>query len=150
LLKYAQAISAGFVDDAFWDLLGLGNVAGLPTSFVVMLVVFAIAHILFSRSGPGWRAMAIGGSRKSSPHIGINVPRTVCVTYVISGMLCGLAGLLYASRLGGAGTDTGVGLEISVLTAVGLGGISLGGGRAPVAKALVGAIGCRLVPHSGS
>jgi ribose transport system permease protein len=148
LLKYAQAMSTDFVDDAFWDLLGLGNVAGLPTSFVVMLVVFAFAHILFSRSGPGWRAMAIGGSRKSSHNIGINVPRTVCTTYVISGMLCGLAGLLYASRLGGAGTDTGVGLEISVLTAVVLGGISLGGGRGTVAKVLIGAIVVLMLTNS--
>lgn len=140
LLKYAQAMSTGFVDDAFWDRLGLGDIGGIPTSFALMLVVFAIAHVIFSRSGPGWRAMAIGGSRKSSHNIGINVRGTVCATYVISGMLCGLASVLYASRLGGAGTDTGVGLEISVLTAVVLGGISLGGGRGTVSKVLIGAI----------
>ncbi len=99
-----------------------------------MIVIFAIAHVIFSRSGPGWRAMAIGGSRKSSYNIGINVKRTVCATYVISGVLCGMASVLYAARLGGSGTDTGVGLEISVLTAVVLGGISLGGGRGTVVE----------------
>ena len=140
LLKYAQAMSMGFVDDPLWDWLGAGSVFGLPTSFVVLLAVFVVAHVVFSRSGPGWRAMAVGGSRKSAHNIGIDVRRTVCVTYVISGMLCGLASVLYAARIGGAGSDTGAGLEISVLTAVVLGGISLGGGRGSVAKVLIGAV----------
>jgi len=140
LLRYAQAMSTGFFDDDTWTFLGLGDIAGIPTSFAIMIVVFAVAHVVFSRSGPGWRAMAIGGSRKSAYNIGINVKRTICATYVISGVLCGLASVLYAARLGGSGTDTGVGLEISVLTAVVLGGISLGGGRGTVSKALIGAI----------
>lgn len=140
LLKYAQAMSMGFVDNSIWDWLGAGGVVGVPTSFVIMLLVFIVAHVVFSRSGPGWRAMAIGGSRKSSHNIGIDVKRTVCATYTISGMLCGLSSVLYAARLGGAGSDTGLGLEISVLTAVVLGGISLGGGRGSVAKVLIGSV----------
>ena len=48
-----------------------------------------------------------------------------------------LAGLLFAARLGGAGSDTGVGLEITALTAAVLGGNSLGGGRGSAAKAVV-------------
>ncbi len=48
--------------------------------------------------------------------------------------------LLFASRLGGAGADTGVGLEITALTAAVLGGNSLGGGRGSAAKALIGSI----------
>ena len=68
------------------------------------------------------------------------VRRTICITYVWSGMLCALAGVLFASRLGGAGSDTGVGLEIAALTAAVLGGNSLGGGRGSVAKAVIGSI----------
>ena len=139
LLRYAQAMSLSFASNPFWDFLGLGAVAGFPASFIVLVVVALIAHALFSRSRPGWRAMAIGGSRRSAHNIGIDVRATVCATYVIAGMLCGLSSLLYAARLGGAGTDTGVGLEISALTAVVLGGISLGGGRGSVAKAMMGA-----------
>ena len=51
-----------------------------------------------------------------------------------------MAGFLFAARLGGAGADTGVGLEIPALTAAVLGGNSLGGGRGSVAKAIIGAI----------
>ena len=51
-----------------------------------------------------------------------------------------LAGLLFAARLGGAGSDTGIGLEITALTAAVLGGNSLGGGRGSAAKAVIGSI----------
>src|SRR6202041_2334651 len=50
------------------------------------------------------------------------------------------AGALYAARLSGAGPDTGLGLELTVVTAALLGGNSIGGGRGSVGKALVGAI----------
>ena len=122
------------------DLMGFGGLFGIPSSFVVLIVVAAIGHILLTRSRPGWRAMAIGGSRRSAHNIGLPVRSTICAAYTISGMLCGLAGVLYAARLGGAGTDTGMGLEISALTAAVLGGNSLGGGRGSIVKALIGAV----------
>ena len=84
--------------------------------------------------------MAIGGSRKSAYNVGISVRRTICLTYVGSGAMCGIAGLMYAARLSSAGADTGVGLEIMALTAAVLGGNSLGGGRGSAAKAMMGAI----------
>ena len=111
LLKYAQPISMVFYDNEAWTYLGLGGPYGIPTSFCVFVVVALIGHVLLTRSSIGWRVMAIGGSRKSAHNIGIAVKRTLCGTYVVSGMLCGLASVLYAARLGGAGTDTGNGLE---------------------------------------
>ncbi|KAB7619618.1 ABC transporter permease [Verminephrobacter eiseniae] len=140
LLRYAQDMSVGFFESDLWDLMGLGHIAGLPFSFVVLAAVAVVGHIALTRSRPGWRAMAIGGSRRSAHNIGLPVRATVCGAYVISGMLCGMGGILYAARLSGAGTDTGMGLEISALTAVVLGGNSLGGGRGSVVKALIGAV----------
>lgn len=140
LLKYAQAMSVSFYQSDVWDLIGLGGVAGVPSSFIILVIVALIGHILLTRSRPGWRMMAIGGSRRSAHNIGLSVRGMVCGAYTISGMLCGLAGMLYAARLSGAGTDTGMGLEISALTAAVLGGNSLGGGRGSVAKALIGAV----------
>ncbi len=140
LLQYAQAMSMSFYQSSLWDLMGLGGFFGIPFSFCVLIVVAIIGHILLTRSRPGWRLMAIGGSRRSAHNIGLSVRGTVCAAYTISGMLCGLAGVLYAARLSGAGTDTGMGLEISALTAAVLGGNSLGGGRGSIVKALIGAV----------
>ncbi|QEW23173.1 Ribose transport system permease protein RbsC (plasmid) [Paracoccaceae bacterium] len=140
LLEYAQAMSMSFYSSPLWDMMGLGGIGILPFSFVVLAVIAIVAHIAFSRSGPGWRLLAIGGSRRSAYNMGLPVRRIVCSAYVMSGMLVGVAGVLYAARLSGAGSDTGIGLEVSALTAAILGGNSLGGGRGSVAKALMGAL----------
>ena len=140
LLKYVQAMSMSFFSDPTWDLIGMGEVLGMPFSFVLLIVVALIGHLLITRTRPGWRAMAVGGSRRSAHNIGLPVRAIVCSAYTISGLLCGLAGVLYAARLSGAGSDTGMGLEIMALTAAIIGGNSLGGGRGSVVKALIGAV----------
>lgn len=140
LLKYAVDISATMPESAVWDFLGAGSPFGIPFSIGVALAFAVLAHIFLSRTRPGWHIMAIGGSRKSAYNVGIPVRRTVCLTYVGSGALCGVASVMYAARLSSAGSDTGVGMEIMALTAAVVGGNSLGGGRGSVTKALVGAV----------
>jgi ribose transport system permease protein len=139
VLQFSVAIAGASVSSDLWSYIGDGTVLGFPFSFVVALVIAAITHVFLSRSRPGWHVAAIGGSRRSAYNIGLSVRRTVCMTYVCSGILAGLAGFLYAARLGGAGADTGVGLDIEALTAAVLGGNSLGGGRGSVVKCILGA-----------
>lgn len=139
LLNFAVEISGGFLDSEAWDFIGDGDIFGLPSGFIVFAIIAFVAHILLSRTRPGWHVMAIGGARRSAHNAGIAVKRTVFLTYVISGVLTALSAVFFAARLGSAGSDTGVGMEVSVLTAAVLGGISLGGGRGSVAKAIMGA-----------
>ena len=140
LLRYSVAISTGSADSGLWDWLGDATLLGVPFSFVVLLALVAGGHVILSRTRPGWHVMAVGGSRRSAYNAGISVRRTVCATYAVAGLLVGLSAFLYAARLGSTGSETGAGLELSVLTAAILGGNSLGGGRGSAAKALMGSI----------
>ncbi|MBW8639185.1 SMP-30/gluconolactonase/LRE family protein [Hoeflea sp. WL0058] len=140
LLNYSVAIASTFIDSDSWYYPGEGSVFGVPFSVVLTIILAIIIHLVFSRSRIGWQVLATGGSRRSAHNVGIPVRRVVCATYVVSGVLAALSGLLFASRLGGAGADTGVGLEIMALTAAVLGGNSLGGGRGSAAKAIIGSI----------
>lgn len=140
LLKYSVPIAGASVNSNLWDYIGDGAVFDVPFSFVVALAIAGITHIVLSRSRPGWHINAIGGSRRSAYNIGISVRRTVCMTYVLSGVLAGVGGFLYAARLGGAGSGTGVNLDITALTAAVLGGNSLGGGRGSVVKGILGGV----------
>lgn len=138
--RLASSIVGNTPDSWLWDYLGFGDVYGFPVSFIVFVVMAVGIHITLSRLRPGWRLRAVGGARKSAYNAGIDVKRTVCMAYVASGLLTAVAAFLFSARLGSTGADTGIGLEISVLTAVVLGGVSLGGGRGSVGNAIVGAI----------
>ena len=139
-LNFGMKISSASVDSAAWDFMADGNIAGMPFSFVVLLVFAVAIHIILTRTGPGWRVIAVGGSRRAAHNAGLPVRRVVASTYVLSGALVGLGGALYAARLGNGGNSVGVGLEALALTAALLGGNSLGGGRGSVSKAFVGAV----------
>ncbi|MBX3643236.1 MAG: SMP-30/gluconolactonase/LRE family protein [Rubrivivax sp.] len=139
-LEYSTAIAGNLPDSEAWDFLGSGTFWGLPTSAWVFAVVAIAGHVMLTRLRFGWHIMAIGGSRRSAYNAGIAVRRTVALCYVIGGMLTAIAGCFFASRLATAGADIGVGMEVLVLTAAVLGGISLGGGRGSVTKALVGTL----------
>lgn len=140
LLRYAVAIAASFPDSDLWFWFGEGFVAGIPVSVVAAVSVAVILHLILSRTRPGWQVLAVGGSPRSAHNVGIPVRRVICLTYVASGTLAAGAGVLFASRLGAAGSDIGLGLEIAALTAAVLGGNSLGGGRSSAAKAVIGSL----------
>ena len=138
LLEYALNISAGFYDSDAWTYLGEGNVFSIPISAVLFATAAIVMHLVISRTRLGWHVMAVGGSRRSAHNAGIAVKRTIGLTYVISGAFCGVSAFFYAARLGNGGSYPGVGLEVLALTAVIVGGISLGGGRGSVVKAVIG------------
>ena len=140
LRHYSVRIATSDVESDAWDFIGSGSILGAPNSFVVLAVVAIVAHVVLSRLRIGWRITAVGGSRRAAYNAGIPVRATVCLTYVVSGVLTSFAGTLYAARLSGAGPDTGIGLELSAITAALLGGNSIGGGRGSVGKAMMGAL----------
>jgi ribose transport system permease protein len=139
-LHYSAKTATALAPDPVWTWFGAGRVAGVPFSFVTLLVVLVIGHILLSRSRIGWHLTAVGASRKAARHAGIRVERILLLSYVVSGALCGLAGVFYAARLNSASARVGEGMELTVLTAVILGGISLQGGRGTVWRAFIGAV----------
>lgn len=138
-LRYSAKTATVFVIDPNWDAFGTSRIAGVPISFVVLIGVLLVGHLLLSRSRVGWHITAVGASRKAARHAGIHVERILLLSYITSGALAGLAGSFYAARLGSASARVGEGLEFTVLTAVIVGGISLQGGRGTVWRAFIGA-----------
>ena len=117
-----------------WDFIGDGTFQGLSISVLMAHRVGIITHLAMTRSRPGWHVLAVGGSQTIRLQFRHPGAKTVFMTYVFSGLLCGLAGFLIACRLSGAGPGTGLNLEIMALTASVVGGNTLGGGRGSVAK----------------
>ena len=147
LFDYSNKIAAAFPDFPSWNFIGGGDLFGVPSVALVYIVVAVFGHVFLTRLRPGWHVTAIGGSRRSAYNSGIPVRRTIALCYVASGALTAIGALFFAARLGTVGGDVGVGLEVTVLTATVLGGISLGGGKGSVAKALVGTLIVLLVTN---
>lgn len=148
MLNYAVLITNPVSTSTFWDFLSFDTIYGIPPSILLALVCAVAGHVMLTRLRLGWRILAVGGSRRSAFNSGLPVRQTIAMTYILSGMLAALAGVLYAARLNAAGSDTGVGLEIVAVTAAVVGGNSLGGGRGSVTKAVLGTIIVLIITNS--
>jgi rhamnose transport system permease protein len=104
-------------------------------AFLVLAVVFAVVlHATpFGRS-----LFVMGANEEAARYAGIRVKRAKLVLFVVSGIVCALAGVLYTFRLSTAVQDNGLGLELSVVTVVLLGGVSIFGGRGTILGVVLG------------
>jgi ribose transport system permease protein len=130
-----SAIPPGFVR------LGRGaDLAGIPNSVVLMLGLFAIAHVVMKHSVFGRAVYAVGGNAEAARLSGIAVAPTIVLCYVLSGALAGLGGVIVASQLRSGSPTYGQMDEMLVIAAVVVGGTSLSGGEGKVLGTLVGAL----------
>ncbi|HYW92058.1 MAG TPA: SMP-30/gluconolactonase/LRE family protein [Gammaproteobacteria bacterium] len=136
--QYASKLVMSNVSSPGWGALGAGSFLWLPADIWGLLIIGVIGHILLSRSRLGWHLTAVGAARRSARHVGISIKKVLFSTYVVSGMLCAIAALFFASRLDSAASQTGQGYAFAVLAAVMIGGISLAGGKGSIGRALIG------------
>jgi ribose transport system permease protein len=113
---------------------------GLSPAFFLALAVTILGQILLSRTVFGRHLIAIGTNESAVRLAGINpiLPKTA--VFALAGLLSGLAGVFYTSRLGSADPNAGVGTELSAIAAVVIGGTSLLGGRGSVINSFLGVL----------
>jgi simple sugar transport system permease protein len=115
-----------------------GSFFSLPWAFAFLVGVVALTAFILYRTMLGRAIFAIGGSVESARRIGIAVWRTQFFVYVYVGALAGLAGIIHASMARVANPFDLVGLELSVIAAVVLGGARLMGGYGTLTGTLLG------------
>jgi ribose transport system permease protein len=111
----------------------------VPNGVFVLFTVATIASIILNRSILGRYIFALGSNEEAARLSGVNVDFWKIVTYSLSGMICGVAGLLIASRLNSAQPALGQGYELDAIAATVIGGTSLAGGRGTVLGTIIGA-----------
>jgi ribose transport system permease protein len=110
----------------------------IPVVLIILLVLYAIAFIALTKSRFGKHLFAVGSDKTISSIMGINPNKIRRMTFLILGLLIGIAGVLFASRLGAAQANTGRGFEFEVISAVIIGGASLYGGAGNVLNSIIG------------
>lgn len=119
---------------------GEGQVLGIATPVFVMLFLFAAALLVMQFTPYGRALYAIGGNAQASKLAGLAVRRYRMIAYTFSGLSAGVAAVLLTSRLYAADPRAATGMELTVITAAVLGGISLAGGKGTLIGTTLGAL----------
>ena len=112
---------------------------GLPHAVLLMILVFAAAQIILTRTVLGRQIYAVGGNETAARLSGVPTGRVKLFAYVTSATLAGLGGIVMASQLKSGSPTYGTSYELYAVAAVVVGGTSLNGGEGSVIGTLVGA-----------
>ena len=113
---------------------------GVSAAFLVAVGVIVAGQVALSRTVFGRYVVAIGTNEAAVRLAGIDTTPVKIAVFALLGVLTGLGGVFYTSRLGSSDPNAGIGLELSTIAAVVIGGTSLMGGRGSVVSSLFGVL----------
>lgn len=121
-----------------------GKFGPIPRPIIYLAIVVVIMYIIMHWTRFGRYVYAVGGNMNAAIASGVSVFWTKTLCYTISGVLAGLAGIIFTSKTGSAQSNIGIGYETDAVAACVLGGVSMSGGIATAPGVLLGAIiiGC--------
>lgn len=126
------------------------NFLGLPMLFVVWLVVIVLAAFITRHTVFGRKVFSIGSNVEATRLSGVNLQWVYYGTYMLCSFLCGVAGLLYSSRLGGGIPTGGTGYEMDAIAAAVIGGASLSGAEGSILGTVLGAFVMAMLRNGGN
>ena len=111
----------------------------IPNAVLILFIVAIAASLVLNKTVLGRYTFALGSNEEAVRLSGVNVDFWKTVVYSVSGGICGIAGLLIASRLNSAQPSLGQGYELDAIAAVVIGGTSLAGGTGTILGTIIGA-----------
>ena len=131
--------------------LRLTRIGGIvPITLIIFIAIVVFTFILVNHTKYGRRIVAIGGNEQNARLSGINVDRYKIATYMITGALCGLAAIIYASRLDAIKANSGreAGYELQALISAVIGGVTFDGGKGTIGGAFLGVLFMGLISNA--
>jgi inositol transport system permease protein len=128
---------SGFTPDMRW--FGTGLIGPVPVPVIIFVVFAIICHVVLRYTRYGRAVYAVGGNAEAARLSGIRVNNVLVSVYVIVGFFAGLAAFVLSARLNSSEAVAGIGYELTVISAVVIGGTSLFGGVGSIGGTVVGA-----------
>jgi rhamnose transport system permease protein len=116
------------------------QIFGIPTLILIAAVIAVIVGYFLHASQTGRQLYAVGSNPDAANIIGIRRDWLVFAAFAASGLLCGLAGVLWGARFGTVDSTNATGLELQVIAAVVVGGVNIFGGSGTILGVMLGAI----------
>ena len=121
--------------------LGSATIGGFPVSFIVLIVIYIIMHIMLTRTALGRSIYCAGGNMEATRLSGINSANVLTFCYVVSGFMAALAGIVSVGRSGICnGANAIQPYDTDAIAACVIGGASFMGGKGTMAGTLIGAL----------
>lgn len=117
---------------------GQGSLLGVPVPIYVFVAVIILSVILLHKTRFGRYIYAIGGNQEAAKASGVNIKAVLFSVYAFAGILCGVAGVMLASRTGAGAPNAGSGYELDAIAAAVLGGTSTSGGKGTIVGTIAG------------
>jgi len=137
LVSGGQAVS---IPAERFYVLDSGTVLGINNPIWIMLAAFIAFGVLLNRTVFGRNVLAIGGNPEAARLAGVPVRSVRISVFVWQGVIAALAGIVLAARITSGQPNTSQGLELAVISACVLGGVSLSGGVATIAGVIIGVV----------
>jgi inositol transport system permease protein len=118
---------------------GQGSIGGIPTPILFLATIFVITWYVLRHTRFGRSLYAIGGNEEAAVASGINVNRIKYKAFLFNGILVGIAGVLFMSRVNAGLPNGAINFEFQALTATIIGGTSFSGGIGTASGTLAGA-----------
>lgn len=132
----------GLPDEA--KMFGLGKIPvfgfELPVPIIILVVVAILVAIFMNKTFIGRQIYVTGSNEEAARLSGVKTEKIKILTYVICGFLCGIAGIVMTGRVSSGQPAAGNGMEMTCLTAVVIGGVSMTGGEGKTFKAIIGVL----------
>ncbi len=136
------------IDNTLWigratfdvNIFGVKLLTGFPVSFILVLVVYAFFHVFLNHTALGRQIYCVGGNPEAARLSGIRSKDVLTVVYMISGFMCGVAGVVLAGRLNTANTASAATYDTDAIAACIIGGASFRGGKGTIWGTLLGAL----------
>jgi len=131
-----------------FKMLSKGTPLGLPNMVVIAILVAMAVYYFLNHTRTGRDIYAVGTNPDAAQFAGIRKERIIFLVYLLSGLLAGLAAVLWASRFESAQTNTAAGFELQTVAASVVGGVSISGGVGTVPGVLLGALLLGIIQNS--
>jgi ribose/xylose/arabinose/galactoside ABC-type transport system permease subunit len=138
-LVYTQATPSGVLPPLI-RVIGRDSTGPLPNAAIIFLGLAVLADLVLRRTNFGRRLYATGGNPRAAWLSGVPTNRIRMITYILSSLLAGLAGLVLAGYVGYADQWIGRGYDLDSIAAVVIGGTSLAGGRGSIRGTVAGVL----------
>lgn len=119
---------------------GAKVIGGIPLSPIIWIIVSILAWVVLKHTVFGRNIYALGGNEEASRRSGIRVGLSLILVYTISGLICGVAGLLTVGRLKSASGLMAAEYQLNTVAATCLGGASLTGGKGNISGTIIGVL----------